>query len=170
MTPTQAGRAVEAVAWIPYAERRPESAGQYQWRLPSVRTPGLFVTFIAYMRERGAGFENVLSPVFDRWNGYSVSVPKGTEWRPAPEGTKPADHWCRVTDVQPEGVELAPCPYCKRVPVWSMSAYDEPHTATGWELKCCSWARTPSYADPRELAAKRNEALSNLARWEASNG
>jgi hypothetical protein len=153
-------------AWTEYAERRPETAGQYQWRLASRSTPGLFVTFFAYMRERGAGFEQVLSPVFDSWNGYSVSVPNGTQWRPAPEGTKPADHWCRITEVRPEGVESVLCPYCNRVPRWSMNAYDEPHTATGWRLECCPWAKTPTYADPRELAARRNAALANIAALE----
>jgi hypothetical protein len=148
--------------WIRYAERRPDSAGVYEWRVPSKAVPGLIVTFFAHMRQRGAGHKDVISPAFDRWDGYNVNVPAGTEWRDAVGAPETKGH--QFTSVGVEGIDLAPCPFCKKRPRWvaveqsrdgGMFIASKPHEYNSWWLECCNWARTPHYPDPRDLAAAR---------------
>lgn len=156
--------------WIAYAERKPEAAGAYRWRLPSTGVPGLFVTFLAHMRLRGAGYENVVSPVFDYWDGYRLLLPQGVQWQ-AVEG--PTDvKWHGYGEVQAEGVDPCACPYCESVPVLkgakryndgTLSHGASPHEYSSWWLECCAWARTPQYKDPRDLVARRDAVLSRIA-------
>ncbi|MFJ2455392.1 hypothetical protein ACIOWK_27270 [Pseudomonas protegens] len=156
--------------WIAYAEQRPEAAVAYRWRLPSVGVPGLFVTFLAHMRTRGAGHESVLSPLFDYWDGYRVILPQGVQWQPAEEhaGVK----WHDYGGVRAEGVDPCACPYCEKVPLLkgakryndgSLSHGASPHEYNTWWLECCAWARTPHYKDPRDLVARRDAVLIRLA-------
>jgi hypothetical protein len=152
--------------WIEYAARKPESAGVYQWRLPSIGVPGLVVTFLGHMRLRGAGHENVVSPSFDYWNGYRLLLPQGVQWQAL---ENPTDlKWHGYTDVHAGGVNPCICPYCKTVPILkgaksyndgSLSHGASPHEYSSWWLECCSWARTPHYKDPRDLVARRDEVL-----------
>lgn len=156
--------------WINYAEQRPESAGAYRWRLPSVAVPGMFVTFIAHMRTRGAGHQNVISPLFDYWDGYRLFLPIGTQWQALDEPIKL--EWHKVTDVAVEGLEPSPCPYCEKVPVikgierhmGGGCNISDPHKFNSWNLSCCGWGDSPTYKDPRELVARRESVLSGLGR------
>ncbi|MDX7486336.1 hypothetical protein, partial [Citrobacter freundii] len=52
--------------WIKYSERKPDDAGTYLWRMGSRAVKGLTVIARAKFRLRGAGYEDVLSPEFDR--------------------------------------------------------------------------------------------------------
>lgn len=156
--------------WINYAEQRPTVAGAYRWRLESVVVPGMFVTFVAHMRERGAGYENVLSPLFDYWDGYSVHVPAGLQWQALrPEDPQDVE-WCRVAGVEVEGLSPLPCPYCNKVPKWdALLRYDgggvgltDPHKFNNWKLVCCAWGSTPVSKYPIALVERRDSVLSRL--------
>ena len=159
--------------WILYADQKPADRGVYEWRVPSVALPGLVVTFLAHMRKRGAGYERVISPLFDYWDGYRVHVPNGAQWRETSQG---ADlPWHSYGDVQPEGVALLPCPFCKRVPSWDgrcrsanggLYVTGEPHRYNDWNLKCCSFAGQPRGKDPRSLAEQRNTLIRDFVNAE----
>lgn len=157
--------------WISYSEQRPSSEGPFAWRVPSVAVHGLIVTCVAHMRERGAGYTRVISPVFDYWDGYRVLVPDGLQWKSAPEGAN-AD-WHKITDLNVEGVTNAPCPYCGKEPKWDAHIASphggyiiggDPHRLNEWKLNCCSWASTPRMRDPRQIAEKRNAVLNAIAK------
>lgn len=152
--------------WISYAQEQPAEKGVYEWRVPSTAVPGLIVTCFAHMRERGAGYRDVISPVFDHWDGYNVLVPKGLQWRKTDQHANLK--WHVVTEPQPEGVENDPCPYCQTIPLWQsiigspsggVALSSDPHRANRWWLECCQWSLTPRFADPRTLANQRNEML-----------
>lgn len=160
----------EPAPWINYAEQRPKVAGAYRWRLESVVEPGMFVTFVAHMRERGAGHQNVISPLFDYWDGYRVHVPAGLHWQALrPEDPQDVE-WCRVAGVEVEGLSPLPCPYCNKVPKWdALLRYDgggvgltDPHKFNNWKLACCAWGSSPAYKSPIELVKRRDAVLSRL--------
>jgi hypothetical protein len=150
-----------------YSEVRPTTEGAYLWRLPHATLPGVVVEFVTHMRERNAGYKTEVSPSFDYWDGYNLSVPAGLEWAPT-------DVTCdryKTVAVRVVGVDPLPCPYCKQVPQWEgavcyrpsgRSYGDRPYAWGAWSLKCCSWAKTPEYEDPRALVAKRDSALAAL--------
>jgi hypothetical protein len=159
----------EQVTWTKYAERAPEKAGPYLWRVPSKCVKGLVVQFVGHMRERGAGYQQVLSPIFDHWDGYSLHVPAGTEWTE----TDAKCQWHQTTALALPGIELLPCPFCRRVPKWSgveRSSFggtfigSEPNTFNSFWLECCQWARTPHRNDPHELAKEWNALIRGDAR------
>lgn len=150
--------------WTAYADKRPETEGVYEWRVPSRITPGMVVQFCAHMRERGAGYSTVISPVFDHWDGYRVYVPNGTLWRATDQHVDLKRHENSPPTVV--GHEVAPCRFCGRVHVlegWNRSNSGglligaDPHEYNDWELKTCGWARAPRYRDPRDLIAAWNE-------------
>lgn len=153
--------------WITYAEQRPTAAGAYRWRLESVVVPGMFVTFVAHMRERGAGHQNVLSPLFDHWDGYRVHVPAGLQWQALRQEDPQDVEWCRVAGVEVEGLSPLPCPYCNKVPKWdALLRYDgggvgltDPHKFNNWKLACCAWGSSPVYKSPIELVKRRDSVL-----------
>jgi len=155
-----------ASEWIKYSEQKPTNEGPYEWRVPSTAVPGLIVTCVAHMRKRGAGYTEVISPVFDYWDGYRVHVPDGTEWREVSDIKK--TQWHEITSIAAEGVVNVPCPFCGMEPSWeahiaSMSGGyvigSDPHRLNEWKLNCCTWAKTPRFRDPRELSEKRNAML-----------
>lgn len=153
--------------WISYAERQPDQRGVYEWRVPSRNVPGVVVRFFAHMRMRGNGYNpDCLSPLFDHWDGYRVTVPAGTEWREAVD--PPACKEYEYKGLSVEGLELDPCPFCRRIPAvhanntspsGGVLVCGEPHRYNKWWLKCCGWTGSPSFKDPRELAAARHAAL-----------
>lgn len=152
--------------WVNYPDERPPE-GFCEWRLPSVAVPGLTVTLIAKMRERGAGYQTVLSPVFDYWDGYNVHVPNGLQWRPISE--QPAIQQHETIGPFPEGVTLVPCPFCGNTPKWRSSESDGRGTTicaapqrhnSWWLAPCCKWCASPRYRDPRKLASARTGLLS----------
>lgn len=111
--------------------------------------PGMFITFIAWMRERGAGYQHVFSPQFDHWDGCRVLVPEGTQWQECDQVPKLEDY--NQAEIAIEGVTLDPCPFCKRIPrlvgnnrnhngVWVGAP---PHRFNNWWLECCQWANSP---------------------------
>lgn len=161
-------------AWRDYLAERPSAKSAYEWRVPSKNTPGITLIFSANMRMRGNGYyDPILSPMFDHWDGYKVSVPPGTQWRELQTSVALKDHEHGGLII--EGAELLPCPYCGRSPtwkgVWALSqggciVPSKPHEYTRWWLECCSYAQTPHTSQPLELAQLRNE---KLARFHASN-
>lgn len=155
--------------WNAYSDLRPEEAGVYEWRMPSVAVEGLHVRAIAHFRKRGAGLKDVLSPVFDRWDGYRVHTPAGLQWRDVAQAVELGPCDCIVT---PELDEPAPCPFCGQVPEWKSYQYansggivvsSDPHRRNAWRLECCRWAQTPRFSDPRDLIAERERRLSQFA-------
>lgn len=160
------------MSWTSYTDRKPESAGAYRWRMESTVVAGMFVTFIAHMRTRGAGYENVLSPLFDYWDGYRVHVPAGLQWQPL-RAEDPQDvEWHRVAAVEVEDLSPMPCPYCNRVPVLEGLQRYQGHSGCDrkmpslyneWSLKCCAWGNTPSYKSPIDLVERRDSVLRRIS-------
>lgn len=150
--------------WRPYADDKPQAPGFYEWRLESRACPGLTLGVFAKFRERGAGYDTVLSPEFDHWNGYRVHVPN-CEWREAPSGLTERDR-LKVSFV--EGIALEPCPFCKAVPSWEATECSSsggvvicprPGDLNSWRVRCCRWAASPWFNDPRKLAEARAQAV-----------
>lgn len=152
--------------WTLYANSRPASEGVYKWRVMSRSCKGLAIQFLAHMRSRGAGFSTVISPSFDHWDGYRVLVPVGLYWRPVAGAPAIKDHQELITCV--EGVELAPCPFCKQIPhltglqrgLHGVTVGAAPYNFNDWWAKCCDWAAPVHFSDPRELAKARAKLLS----------
>ncbi|OQS10105.1 hypothetical protein B0T37_10690 [Chromobacterium violaceum] len=150
------------MSWIKYSEHRPATAGEYLWRMPSKVCDGMFVIAKRKFRWRGAGYENVLSPDFDDWDGYRVSVPADVEWMDVPPELAAAKEV-----VIPEGVALVPCPFCGKTPHFHAMRYSgggfsirpSPDILNTWWTECCEWAGKVRYNDPRKLAAARSALL-----------
>jgi hypothetical protein len=153
--------------WRNYAESRPSEAGPYQWRLPSISLAGAFVIFHAHMRMRGNGYSDpILSPSFDHWDGYTVHVPAGAQWREPNPAVKCARH--ETTGLAIEGLEFAACLYCGNVPMLEglqappgggVVCNANPQHMNRWRLKCCAWGSSPTLADPREIERIRRAAI-----------
>lgn len=158
--------------WWDYATEQPPCEGIYEWLVPSSRYAGMNVIVRCYFRERGAGYSRVLSPLFDHWDGYRVTVPNGTKWRHPTSGEK--IKWYDQVLLGVEGLDLCECPFCGKRPRINGTEKSEsggvyigadPHRYNNWWLECCSWTRTPCYGDPRELE-KARRALIFRARGE----
>lgn len=152
--------------WKDYASEKPASAGTFEWKVPSRVCDGMDVRVYANNRLRGAGYEQVVSPAFDYWDGYRVHVPKGTMWREAPEDISLKNHEQVVVCI--DGLDVDPCPFCGNVPKfkgYQQSKYGgyvigpAPQNLNDWQLHCCRWAQTPSYEDPRQLVEARKALL-----------
>lgn len=160
--------------WTNYSERKPPAVGVYEWRMPSKGTPGIVIIFAAHMRERGAGFERVVSPSFDYWDGYRLHVPKAVQWRETHGHADLPWHSDRMVAV--DGLDIAPCPYCQKVPSFKTAGPGyyfgaKPHEVSLWQFRCCAWAATPWMQDPREIEKRRREAFAECVRsQEAPNG
>lgn len=132
-----------------YCEVKPEIAGVYIWR--RTLESGLVINFKAKFRQRGAGFKTVLSPEFDHWDGYRVTVPKNVEWRNVEENDN---------EVNIENAEIKCCPFCNSQP--TLSAKSEyigstPMNARLFQIKCCiSDTRYHSLERVLEIWNKRN--------------
>lgn len=145
----------------------PAEPGVYEWRMPLRSRPHLHVVFLARMRTRGAGGTDVVSPQFDHWDGWSVHVPAGTEWRTAedpamlPKGAAYAG--VRIEELDPE-----PCPFCGRRPALDgiqdgggrgIFVNAAPFHYDRWSLRCCAWAGSPGATDPEKLVSTRADML-----------
>ncbi len=146
-----------------YRDDKPPAPGWYVWRLPHKRIEGLAIVFLAEYRWRGAGFEDVLSPSFDYWNGYRVLLPKGSiEWAPHDDGERPKSGREVLSLI---GVEKnSPCPFCKAVPTWMYSGRyigSGPTDTNYWYLECCDWFNGfgTRMNNPIKLSEKRNQIL-----------
>lgn len=152
--------------WITYADDHPKTAGAYEWRVPSKTLPGEIVIVAAHMRERGAGYRDVLSPVFDWWDGYRVHVPEGLQWRETNEHKGIEKYKQKLLGL--EGLTHCACLYCGKVP--SLHAVQgggnggvvvggAPQNLNVWWLECCTWGKTPHLANPRDIEAMRRRAI-----------
>lgn len=152
--------------WTSFDEVRPEKAGLYKWA--HVHPLGFRQIFIAKMRLRGAGHDQVLSPDFDHWNGYSVSVPKGFYWRSADDQER-AEHDCKYNVVQIENINLRPCPFCGTPPNILASqcgragggngqvVLADPQNYNTWRVtQCCKLIGFNGFKSPADLAAMWN--------------
>lgn len=64
-----------------YRTEKPPEEGWYVWRVNHRHIKNLTIEFLSKYRTRGAGFETVLSPQFDYWDGYRILLPDGNiEW------------------------------------------------------------------------------------------
>jgi len=150
--------------WTRYIDERPKEAGLYEWRVPSSAVPGMVLIVAAAMRMRGAGFETVLSPEFDYWNGYSVLVQCDVEWRETE--FVPQKYQSTPAVLAIEGLDLSPCSHCGKVPrikarhassMGGIVLNPSPWNLNTWRFSCCAWGETPSMYDPREIERIRRE-------------
>lgn len=141
--------------WIKYSEQKPENEGVYLWRMDSETVKGEKVIARKRMRSRGAGYQSVLSPEFDYWDGYRLYVPDDLEWMEDDE-TKP--------EIAFTGCEnISECPFCKKAPLlhaYSNFVSPKPQSLNIFTLKCCAWNGSPTYDDPRELIKRWNNEVS----------
>jgi hypothetical protein len=158
---------IKHTPWTDYATEQPATEGVYEWRVPSIAVPGAIVILAAHMRQRGAGYRDVISPVFDYWDGYRVHVPNGLQWRPTDAHGEIKKHEQRLIGV--EGLEHCDCIYCGEKP--SLHAVQggrdggvmvggSPERLNSWWLQCCPWGKTPHLSDPREIERIRRAAIS----------
>lgn len=144
--------------WIKYSEKKPEAAGVYLWRMGSRKVKGLTVVARSKFRLRGAGHENVLSPEFDYWNGYSLVLPGELEWAEDDES---------LPDITFENLPSAKhCPFCKKTPTIKSFEWDrgcrvspEPYILNQFQLKCCGWIAAVTFESPVTAIEKWNEKL-----------
>ncbi|QBR52755.1 hypothetical protein [Erwinia sp. QL-Z3] len=145
--------------WVKYSERKPDAAGVYLWRMGSRKVKGLIVVARAKFRMRGAGHENVLSPEFDYWNGYSLVLPGELQWAENDES---------VDDITFENLPTATaCPFCKKTPSIKAFEWDrgcrigpEPYILNQFQLKCCSWIARVTFDSPVSAIENWNSNLS----------
>lgn len=155
-------------SWINFSDKKPPE-GLYEWRIPSVSLPGEFVIVAAMMRERGTGFDKVLSPSFDHWDGYRVIVPAKLQWR----ATSRVGRVIHADLIGVEGLEFDPCIYCEKTPVLhgcqrgsdgrGVIICGDPWRFNSWWLDCCRWGSTPHIKDPRDIFSIRRAALERAA-------
>jgi len=152
--------------WVNYADKRPETAGVYEWRVPSKALPGEVVIVAAHMRKRGAGYHDVLSPVFDYWDGYRVHVPEGLQWRETSENKLIKSYEQKLLGI--EGLTHCACIYCGKTPTLhavqggrdgGVVISGAPHHLNIWWLECCQWGKTPHLSNPRDIEEVRRKAV-----------
>ena len=144
--------------WVKYSERKPEAAGTYLWRMDSRAVKGLTIIARAKFRLRGAGYEDVLSPEFDHWDGYSVTVPGELQWA-EDDASLPAIYF----EGLPDAIE---CPFCKKRPVikaheWNQGCRvnPEPYILNHFKLQCCGWIAAVNFDHPARAIEAWNEKL-----------
>lgn len=143
-----------------YYETKPKKEGYYIWRVAHKRNPDIIITFITQYRLRGAGYQNILSPEFDYWDGYRIILPKQIEWDYYKE--TPPGCYRDVIDINNLFKTITPCPFCKEVPKLVYSPNHIGGTAIDaeyWYTECCSWTKSPRYSNPIELITKRENLL-----------
>lgn len=145
-----------------YRKKKPPVAGWYVWRLPHQFIDDLVLIFLAQQREHESGGERVLSPEFDYWTGYRLTLPKGSvEWAEYEgEPPRPGDELLEVVGVQNQA-----CPFCKSEPKWRYSGRyigSGPTDTLYYYLECCHWfdGFGSRMQNPIELAKERNAVLS----------
>lgn len=144
--------------WIRYKDEQPQEPGLYEWRVPSKSVPGMVLIVAANMRMRGAGFETVLSPEFDYWDGYRVLVQCDVQWRETLFMPQTYENTPAVLSI--EGLDISPCSHCRKKP--RIKAHQTsnmggivlnpcPWNLNTWRFSCCAWGETPRMDDPREI-------------------
>lgn len=144
--------------WVRFNDAHPTEEGFYEWRVPSKALPGVVLIVAAKMRMRGAGFEYVLSPEFDYWDGYRVHVQCDVEWRNL--SVKLKENQSSIVVLSIEGLEVSECSHCGQIPTIEavdVSRYGgvafspNPWNLNTWRFTCCNWGSTPRMSDPREI-------------------
>lgn len=147
--------------WNEWPASRPTEAGLYWWRVLSLNEGGIVPEFVAEHRLVGMGYDaNQLWPIFSHWNGYSRTVPGGTQWRTLTGDEKDGQF------LYP-GLTLEDCPFCGRHPniewcnrsgsgIWIGAPI---FRANSFNLRCrCRMAQTVAYhhlADAAEAWNRR---------------
>jgi hypothetical protein len=154
--------------WTDYSKEKPPQAGVYEWRMPSATVDGMAVIVAAHMRKRGAGHTDVISPVFDYWDGYRVYVPTGLQWRSTDGHSELKPHSVKLIGV--DGLDFCECIYCGKKPTLvacqgasggGVIVGASPHRYNSWWISCCSWGGSPHLTDPREIERTRIAAFTN---------
>jgi len=99
--------------WKLWSDEKPtDFSTLYRWRVPMRLILGLNLqpewTDKLSLVGMGVG-DNEWWPPFSHWDGYTRSVPKGTEWRLAAEDEPKGDIFWR-------GLMMQPCPFTGRKP------------------------------------------------------
>lgn len=151
-----------------YYTIKPEKEGYYLWKVPHKRKPDISITFISQFRLRGAGYQNILSPDFDYWDGYRIILPKQIEWDyytgPIPQTYKD------TVDINNLFKTITICPFCKQIPKLVYSPNHIGGTAIDseyWYTECCSWVKSPRYNNPIELITTRESLLQTYNKGES---
>ncbi|MCP5002536.1 MAG: hypothetical protein GY941_01090, partial [Planctomycetes bacterium] len=149
--------------WTKYSDKKPTVAGTYMWKVPHSQIDDLTVIFSGNMIMRGNGYaDDILSPNFDHWDGYTVHVPKNLEWAEyTGSGLKSPHHH---EDLSFIGQHISKCPFCKNTPKWKYHGRwitAAPHQSDYWYLVCCKWTSGFSHRlfDPRKIMEQRESAL-----------
>lgn len=109
--------------------------GMVTWR---TSIEGVEILFNAEMRIRGAGFEKVLSPEFDYWDGCKVHVKHNVSW--SSELINIKDHTVKPL------IKVNRCPICKKEPLIRHNR-TTPMEAEYFYIECCSWINGMSNRD-----------------------
>jgi hypothetical protein len=120
--------------YLPYQGVNSLPEGVYRWNIGNL-------SFLAKNRVRGAGYANVLSPEFDHWDGFRVTVPKDVRYKILSLGERDRklgtrDYAC----IEVAGYEVLPCPFCKKSPELQFVGSwvgAPPMSAESWYLRCC---------------------------------
>ena len=139
-----------------YSEEKPQEKGLYVWRVQHDQYEDIVVTFVAKFHERGAGFETVLSPEFDHWDGYRVHVPPSTEWMDY-DGVEPRN---MENTLSINELTFSACPLCKEKPRLVYSGrwiFAAPFQSESWHFKCCEWIGRVRMENPVDLIRRWNE-------------
>jgi len=145
--------------WTKYSEKKPDVQGVYLWRMQSQKVNGLTVIARAKFRLCRVGHENVLSPEFDYWNGYSLILPGELQW---------AEDDATLPDISFENLpDAKACPFCKKVPTIRSFEWDhgcrispEPYILNKFQLKCCGWISGVNFESPVTAINSWNSKLS----------
>lgn len=135
--------------WTDWETQRPINAGYYWWRIEPRMIGGMTLQpeWVDELTPCGMGYrDSELWPVFSRWDGYTRTVPQGTQWAAKePTVANDAERW--------PGVDLLPCPFCCAMPAirWAQRSGDggifvgsRPYQANDFMLTCrqCRQAET----------------------------
>jgi hypothetical protein len=146
-----------------YRKEKPTKEGVFVWRLNHKFIKDVVIVFTAKYRSRGAGYETVLSPEFDYWDGYRVLLPDGPiEW--CEYDGEPRKYTHEIIDI--EGLKNVACPFCGKIPKWVYSGRyicADPTDTDYFYLQCCAYFDGFGTRDrnPKDITKARNEALEN---------
>ena len=156
--------------WKSYSVERPTEKGVYEWKVPSTRIHGMFVTFQSWFRMRSTANSEVLAPSFSGWNGWNLTLPSDVSWR-IPEIPNINLQKHEYGNLGIDGLIFHKCPYCLEVPElrgwWfgdggGVIVAAEPFNYNAWQLKCCSWGETPELKDPHKIEETRRAAFARM--------
>jgi hypothetical protein len=144
------------INWKLYKNEVPKKIGYYWFRAKSHTIKDLTVSYVGQMRERGAGYDTVISPCCDYWTGYRIIVPEELEWAEYDGEIK--DKYTFNHDFGFEE-DMLPCPFCGRVPVFQLDGAwigASPLDSKNWYIRCCNgiWI---TKSNPRDVINEWNK-------------